>query len=92
MKVRASERDASSLAIAQRAKPKFDEVKDESLVRVESGKMKDEPLGRRSQSSCKCRRGMKASVATTEDLSSQRSLKLVRTLTASEAEVRRSQR
>ena len=27
MKVRASERDASSLAIAQRAQPKFDEVK-----------------------------------------------------------------
>ena len=30
MKVRASERDASLLAISQRAKPKFDEVKDES--------------------------------------------------------------
>ena len=27
MKVRASERDASSLAISQRAQPKFDEVK-----------------------------------------------------------------
>ena len=33
-----------------------------------------------------------APLATTEDLSSQRSLKLVRTLTASVAEVRRSQR
>ena len=33
VKVRASERDASSLAIAQRAQPKFDEVK------VDSGKM-----------------------------------------------------
>ena len=31
VKVRASERDASLLAISQRAKPKFDEVKDESL-------------------------------------------------------------
>ena len=30
MKVRVSERDASLLAIAQRAKPNFDEVKDES--------------------------------------------------------------
>ena len=36
MKVRASERDASLLAISQRAKPKFDEVK------VESDKMKME--------------------------------------------------
>ena len=32
MKVRASERDASLLAISQRAKPKFDEVKDESSL------------------------------------------------------------